>query len=151
MAIERDLGTCRARKGLLFLHDCGEPAVARCERCARPVCGMHQVMAQNAVCCPECAAALEDADPEAAGGDPAVDAVRRRRAYYSDYDYHPWYYGRHSYFSDKDYRVFDEKDHVRHEPPGDEGEGKPDGGGDFEPDEGGDSGPDDDLDDAMES
>lgn len=151
MPPESDPGACRAKKGLLFLHDCGEPAVARCERCARPICGMHQVMTRTAVCCPECAAAQEQDEPVEKGPaekgpvdkGPAVEAVRRRRAYYSDYDYYPWYYGRHSYFSDNDYRVFDEKDHVRHEPRGDRIRGEADGKGDF--------GPDADLDDAMES
>jgi hypothetical protein len=169
MPSENDPGVCRAKKGLLFLQDCGEPAIARCERCSRPICGMHQVLTRTIVCCPECAAGMGQTEPAAAGpaanqpANPAVEAVRRRQVYYSGYGYHPYYYGHHVYYSDSDYHVFDEKSHVHHGPPGAEdassgaGTGDAGGGAEFgstdDADSGGgaDFGSADDLDNAMES
>ena len=77
--------------------------------------------------------------PQAAGAppDPNVERVRQRQEYYRDYDYRPYYYGHHYYFSDSDYHVFGDKSHVvRHERPESAAPSQP---------------PGDNLDDALES
>ena len=135
MPARNDLGTCRCKVGLLFLHDCNEVAIDLCGRCGRPICAMHQVVMPRATCCPECAASQEpdaQGEPNAGAqtpeGSAQVDSVLRRRQYYHDYEYQPYYWGHHVYFSDNDYRVFDEKDVVQHEMPQED----LGGGGDFD-------------------
>lgn len=94
---------CQARVGLLFLRDCGRPALADCRFCGRPVCDEHQVLSFEGVSCPECAAAREDLDRLPTGGKQAKD----RRRYYEENEYYPYYFGTSRYFSDGDYRTFD--------------------------------------------
>ena len=45
-----------------------------------------------------------------------MDRAGRRSDYYQSIGYRPHYYGRHAYFSDQDYRVFDERQVHHHEP-----------------------------------
>jgi hypothetical protein len=113
MSPENTEKTCRAKKGLLFLRDCGKPAVTECSKCNCPVCREHETAGIEGTLCPQCAA-----------GDKRVTnrnarRYRRRNRYYSGYGYHPYYYGHHHYYSNRDYRTFDERGSVEGAAPAD--------------------------------
>ena len=107
-------GICQAKKGLLFLRDCGAAATAICRKCGRPICEKHQIREEEGLLCPECLAHAEDArerdEEQASAMDRSGPGFRagRRRYYYDNYHYIPIYYGHYHYFSDHDYRTFDE-------------------------------------------
>ncbi|MEW5725264.1 MAG: hypothetical protein AB1896_19275 [Thermodesulfobacteriota bacterium] len=103
-------GFCQAKKGLLFLRDCGAPALAQCHLCGRPVCEAHQVLSEKGPQCPECAAQSQPGDilTRSAGRGDATSRAWLRGDYYDRYHYLPWYFGHASYYSDRDYRTFDE-------------------------------------------
>ncbi len=107
-------GICQAKKGLLFLRDCGGPAIAACHLCGRPVCSAHQVKEEKGTVCPECASQAETTTTEqqdgtvtTTGQPNVVSRSRYRRRYYSHYGYSPYFYGHSHYYSDHDYRTFD--------------------------------------------
>jgi hypothetical protein len=93
-------GTCQSRKGLLFLRDCGEPAVAECQRCGRELCDAHRMFEEAELVCPECSA------PGAHRGEAGENDPHWRDRYYNQYDYRPHYWSTYSYTSD-DYGTFD--------------------------------------------
>ncbi|MBI5570462.1 MAG: hypothetical protein HY914_10995 [Desulfomonile tiedjei] len=110
-------GICHSKKGLLFLEDCGELAVDTCSLCARPVCAAHRVVGPEGPVCPECYyrdqrdASDEDDDTEEDDLDADTDAPLSypdRDQYYDKYDYQPVVTGSSHYFSDRDYRTFEE-------------------------------------------
>ena len=98
-------GICQAKKGLMFLRDCGAPAIAACHLCGRPVCSAHQVKDEKGSICPECASQAETTTTEQQDGTTTtttagttgipnvVSRSRYRRRYYSHYGYSPFYYG----------------------------------------------------------
>jgi hypothetical protein len=47
--------TCMCRAGLLVMRMCGEPMVAACTVCGKPVCQRHLAMGQAGAACAECA------------------------------------------------------------------------------------------------
>ncbi|MBU2549981.1 MAG: hypothetical protein KKB20_16335 [Proteobacteria bacterium] len=98
-------GICQAKKGLLFLRDCGAPATAFCSECSRPVCTTHTIPSEKGNICPECSA--RQTQPDEASRSMADYRARTRSYYYSRYDYWPFYYGYTHYYSDTDYRTFD--------------------------------------------
>jgi hypothetical protein len=128
MSPENAEKTCRAKKGLLFLRDCGKPAVTECSKCNRPVCRDHETAGIEGNLCPECASADRRVTNRNAR------RWRRRHRYYSGYGYHPYYYGHHHYYSDRDYRTFEDRGSVEGARPAD-GEvvetGTADSAGDF--------------------
>lgn len=110
-------GICQAKKGLLFLRDCGGPAIAACHLCGRPVCSTHQVKDEKGSVCPECASQTDTTTIEqqegtitSTGQPNVVTRSRHRRRYYSHYGYMPYFYGHSHYYSDHDYRTFDRTD-----------------------------------------
>ncbi len=107
-------GNCKAKKGMLVLRECGEPATASCSMCGIPVCQKHVVPTEQGVACPECAA-MKTKIPQGPQG--VVGRARRRRSYYGHYGYSPYYYGYHGYggrhyWSDDDYDSMDEREDV---------------------------------------
>ena len=108
---EEEQGVCRAKVGLLFLRDCGEIATETCTVCGRAICRRHECDTSRGTTCPECGA--QDRNAQSKG---SVQSVRRRRGWYGAHGYYPYYYGHHSYYSDGDYRAFDDDEMVEHEP-----------------------------------
>lgn len=108
----RDSQTCKAKVGLLFLRDCGSIVKNNCSTCGRPVCKKHSIDSEKGVLCPECAAQAKNIPKSA-----ALNSTRRRNDYYNGYGYSPYYYGYNRYYSDSDYRTFDESKEVYEEPP----------------------------------
>lgn len=110
----RDDTQCRAKVGLLFLRDCGGVAVDKCAVCGRALCKQHRVDAVtgSGYWCPECAAQKSDANVD----EPSVARVRNRTSYYHDYHYIPYYSGMHRFYSDRDYRTFDDREQVTVDP-----------------------------------
>ncbi len=126
-----DDALCKAKVGLLFLQDCGGAAIAKCAACSRAVCRQHRVdsLTGSGHLCPECAAQKQTGkkDPMAAGlvdekaaqkaglteedstTPSSVQRVFRRTRYYDDYGYRPYYTGYHHFYSDRDYRTFDDR------------------------------------------
>ena len=97
-------GICQAKKGLLFLRDCGAPAISQCHLCGRPVCENHQIVDELGGLCPECGrkeGKLQDSSTSRRSN------YNSRYDYYDRYHYYPIYYGHSHYFSDTDYRTFD--------------------------------------------
>ena len=104
---------CRAKVGMLVLRDCRERARAVCDLCGRPVCNAHQSPCQQGIACPECAAEATTTEQQKAAAAPEVKKARRRRRWYRQRHYRPYYFGhRHGYYdhyySDQDYRTFDD-------------------------------------------
>lgn len=108
----RDSQTCMAKTGLLFLRDCGSMALNACSACGRPVCRKHSIEADSGIVCPECAAPKKNLRK-----DPAVNQSAMRNSYYSRYDYMPYYYGHTYYYSDRDYRTFEDGEATHVDPP----------------------------------
>lgn len=96
-------GKCHAKSGLLFLRDCGNPAVNDCHFCGRPICMDHQIALPSGMACPDCAVRE---DPEGRFGGNAADRERDRERYYRDHDYSPDDSDDDD-FSEDDYRAFD--------------------------------------------
>ncbi len=97
---------CKSKVGLLFLRDCNRPVHGQCKKCNRPICKEHRIKIEDqGAYCTECANALEE-DYD----DPALYRTSRRYYYYDSYGYEPIYYGSHRYYSDHDYRTFDDRD-----------------------------------------
>jgi len=97
-------GGCLAKVGLLFLRDCGEPVHKHCKACGRPVCKKHaEVGDDGKLLCAECNGA-------AGGMGNESSFARERNGYYDRFGYVPYYYGRSRYYSDRDYRSFDDMD-----------------------------------------
>ena len=107
-------GICQAKKGLLFLRDCGAPATANCHLCGRPICQNHQIEDEMKYICPEC---FTQKDPSGQSkpnvrtrtGLGAMSRYRTRHGYYNRYGYFPYYYGSSHYYSDRDYRTFEDQ------------------------------------------
>jgi hypothetical protein len=97
-------GICQAKKGLMFLRDCGAPAVGNCRLCARPICEIHRIADERGGLCPECGL-KEGKTPDPAAG--RLSNFQSRNDYYDRFHYAPIYYGHSHYFSDTDYRTFD--------------------------------------------
>lgn len=110
----RDSQTCKAKIGLLFLRDCGSMVINNCTTCGRPICKKHSIESEKGVVCPECAAPSKNIKNNS-----ALNSTRRRNNYYSGYGYSPFYYGHNRYYSDNDYRTFDDSKEVYEEPPTD--------------------------------
>lgn len=110
----RDAQTCKAKRGLLFLTDCGNVVKDNCTACGRPVCREHCIESEKGSLCLECAASDEKLKAK-----PKVRMAERRRTYYSTYRYLPYYYGYSHYYSDSDFRTFDDNEMVSFEPPED--------------------------------
>jgi hypothetical protein len=100
-----NFGTCHARVGLLVLRDCGKPAVASCHLCGRALCEAHQVLTEEGPTCPDCVAMRGEFHTPT----DEVAAARTRRHYYNDYGYTPHYAGNTHFYSDTDYRTFDQQ------------------------------------------
>jgi len=97
-------GKCGAKKGLLVLRECGEPAIGACSGCSAQICQKHQVInQQGAVLCPDCAANDQSLAPQG-----HVGRSRRRSYYYGHYGY-PYHYG---HFHDHDRHSVDSRDEV---------------------------------------
>lgn len=109
-------GICQAKKGLLFLRDCGAAATAACQKCGRPICPTHTVDLEPGPTCPECVAEEQKNEPLVEPGTKGVSSAvyrsRHRRHYYDNFHYVPFYYGYSHYYSDRDYRTFDETPEV---------------------------------------
>jgi hypothetical protein len=105
-----DSSACHAKKGLLFLRDCGDPAVDACSLCGRPVCHIHRIVDAQGVLCPECHGRDADDDDDDDMDEDAPDKSRVRNRYYDRFNYTPYYYGDSHYYSDRDYRTFDRQD-----------------------------------------
>jgi len=92
-------GNCKAKKGLLVLRECGQPAVGACGKCGIQVCQQHQVLISQtgAVLCPDCAAQDEKMAPTG-----HVGRSRRRSRYYSHYGYYGGHHHDHDYFNGRD-------------------------------------------------
>jgi hypothetical protein len=107
---------CQAKKGLLFLRDCGEVAMAGCHLCGRPICVKHQVPTEKGPQCSECAARASGENASATASGPGrlnpVNRARFRSRYYNDYAYVPYHFGHHSgsFYSDHDYHTFETSD-----------------------------------------
>ena len=105
-------GKCLSKRGLLFLRDCGQLAVDNCHTCHRPVCSVHRMQDAEGTICPECFARAEkEQTPEKASSRPGHSSLNRhvmRSRYYGRHSYLPFYYGHHHFYSDRDYRTFDE-------------------------------------------
>lgn len=97
-----ETGTCRAKRGLLFLHDCGDAAVAGCHLCGRPVCMVHQTLDEVGTICPDCYV-LQGHDTTADGIDDRRPGWRER--YYDKFGYTPLSMD----FDDEDYRSVEEE------------------------------------------
>ena len=104
-------GVCQAKRGLLFLRDCGAPASAVCHLCGRPVCDRHVIRDAKGPECPDC---VSQARMEAGGKPPTrpgpLYRTGWRNHYYHTYGYYPIYYGHSHYYSDRDYRTLDRVD-----------------------------------------
>ncbi len=114
----RDLfDTCRYKRGFLFLRDCAEPAVGACSICGRPICLAHQAPSTDgSMACLECAATDQREDPLSVNEE--TDNIESRRTgIYSELAYEPSYDGHHRYYSDADFRTFDDQQIVDHEKP----------------------------------
>ena len=115
-----DGGICHSKKGLLFLQDCGELAVDTCSLCARPICAMHRMVGSEGPVCPECyyrdqRDTSDDDDTEDDDLDAETDAPLSypdRDQLYDKYEYQPIVSGSSHYFSDRDYRTFDQTEEV---------------------------------------
>jgi hypothetical protein len=91
-------GNCKAKKGMLVLRECGQPAIGACGGCGIPICAAHQVIGfNNQVLCPDCAARDQNMKPTG-----YVGRSRRRDRYYSYYGYMPLY---HHHYHDHDYNT----------------------------------------------
>lgn len=110
----RTSGICQAKKGMLFLRDCGSAAIAQCHKCGRPVCTAHQLMDGSQTICPDCFTQDDTIDhqpkPDVTNRTAATTTrrYRTRSSYYSRYGYTPFYFGHSHYYSDRDYRTFDQ-------------------------------------------
>jgi hypothetical protein len=93
-------GNCKAKKGLLVLRECGQPAIGACGKCGIPVCQQHQIIISQTgmVYCPECAA--QDAQMAPTGH---VGRARRRTRYYTHYGYYGGHWHTHDYFTERDH------------------------------------------------
>ena len=106
---------CKTKVGLLVLRDCDRPAVSTCMVCGRPVCKKHQVKRHHEVLCVECAAGQYGTQDAGIRDGGRVGWFTTRRHYYRRYHYYPYYYGRHRYYSDTDFRAFDEDEMEAHD------------------------------------
>ncbi|MBF0565549.1 MAG: hypothetical protein HQK89_09925 [Nitrospirae bacterium] len=98
--------TCKHKTGLLVLRDCGNPVVALCTECNKPVCSRHMKYKDQDKdpMCPDCMAGRlteEEAENSGLGGE------YRRQSVYRNTGYAPYRYGGHSTYSSRDYGVFD--------------------------------------------
>ena len=109
---------CKTKVGMLVLHDCDRPAVDNCTACGRPICKRHRVKRQGEVLCAECAEARDRYREDDSVLDSRTTWFAARRRYYSRYHYRPYYHGYHRYYSDEDFRAFDEDALVREPGPG---------------------------------
>ena len=110
----RESQTCKAKVGLLFLRDCGSMVKTNCTLCSRPICRAHSIDSEKGVVCPECAAPSKKVKSNS-----AVNNARIRNNYYSGYGYSPYYFGYNHYYSDSDYRTFDDSKEIYEGPPAD--------------------------------
>lgn len=108
----RDSQVCMAKVGLLFLRDCGSMMMNNCVACGRPVCRRHSIESGEGIVCPECAAPKKNLH-----ADPAASQSAQRQSYYNRYDYYPYYYGHTYFYSDNDYRTFDNEEPTHVDPP----------------------------------
>lgn len=100
------MATCKHKTGLLVLRDCGNPVVALCTECNKPVCGRHMKYKDGNPMCPDCMAGRlteEEAQQSGLGGE-----YRRRNVYGTGYA--PYRYRGHTAYSSRDYGVFDYTD-----------------------------------------
>ena len=97
------MSKCREVAGILFKHQCSEPAVAQCTRCRKPVCRTHHRGTGYSLLCISCA--------REAVKDPAQ---RNNMAYLQDDPYFFWYYSGSRWYNDpygaEDYALFDSND-----------------------------------------
>ena len=68
---------CAQRTGFLTLTFCGEPVVAACVKCGKPICAGHLVTEPTGPCCPDCAVLGLDADEASRRG---LDSSYYRRS-----------------------------------------------------------------------
>ncbi len=111
-----NMATCKHKVGLLTLRDCKKPAVLKCKLCNRPVCQKHRkkyrLGGQIHFICKECYL-NEVEDEKVLQRD--MDREYRRRSYYRDTGYRPYYYGHsHHRYRHDDYMYFDDHHHHHH-------------------------------------
>lgn len=122
------MSQCAVKRGIITLRDCGNEATDVCAKCARPICREHTKLQGTEVLCVECyARQADEQEQQAKGGGargakggppkPAGDVdewedrswpYSYRHYYYSNYNYHPFYWGSYydSYYDDYDIRSF---------------------------------------------
>jgi DNA-directed RNA polymerase subunit RPC12/RpoP len=110
----RDSQTCKVKTGLLFLRDCGSMVVNQCIKCGRPICRAHSIESEQGIICPECAAP-EKKYQNVSG----VKSSAQRQELYNNHGYAPYYYGYYHYYSDNDYKTFDNREIIHENPPED--------------------------------
>jgi hypothetical protein len=113
------LDLCACKRGFFTLRDCANPASGSCSVCTRRVCAQH--LTQGSACV-ECVAKRDEEEALGPDVDPTLGAVRYRTSWYRSSGYSPMWWGTSdSYYSDTDYRWYD-----------DSGDDRDDDGGGFE-------------------
>ncbi|MFH1092018.1 MAG: hypothetical protein V1742_10670 [Pseudomonadota bacterium] len=104
-------GICQAKKGLLFLRDCGAQAASSCHLCGRPICSQHTIQDAKGPECPDCVSkARTEGGAQTVTRSGPLFRTSQRHHYYGRYGYLPFYFGHGHYYSDRDYRTFDRVD-----------------------------------------
>jgi hypothetical protein len=100
------LDLCSCKRGFFTLRDCANGATATCRSCSRRICPQH--LSQPDLCV-ECAARADEDRALDPAGDPIFTANRYRARWYDSSGYQPVFWGTSdTYWTDDDYRFYDE-------------------------------------------
>jgi hypothetical protein len=86
------MSSCTVRRGFLTLRECGEPAVALCGTCGRPMCVEHLVGDGAGPLCVECSVSQSSSNDSSADSDSGPSDTWRhgyRDDYYRETGYSP--------------------------------------------------------------
>ncbi len=85
-------GRCNDRSGFLFSHECGNPPVAECGVCQRPICEKHRREGDSGSACVTCA------KQELRSAGRSQGATGRRYGHHGSYhDDDPYFYSGYRY------------------------------------------------------
>jgi hypothetical protein len=109
------MGRCIVKRGFFVLRDCGNPAIAGCSFCSRPVCREHSFLRGQTPVCLDCNARQQQLSDDEKFNQMAGDSGQNRGAlynyrhgYYTQSGYTPFYAGLYydHYYDTYDTRAF---------------------------------------------